>query len=159
YRTARGEHSAVTTVEAVDQDGELRLYNTRRLRTYRDEREIARIVDALCRQGVHVERWLPKAGLSHRTFDLRIVVIGGRVKHTVVRLNRGPITNLHLGSMRQGPERVRARMGPDAWENVSRTAEAAMACFSGSLYAGLDVLVAPDFEGHAVLEVNAFGDQ
>ena len=31
-------------------------------------------------------------------------------------------------------------------------------CFPGSLHGGLDLLIAPDFRRHALLEVNAFGD-
>jgi hypothetical protein len=33
-----------------------------------------------------------------------------------------------------------------------------MACFPKSLYAGIDLLVTPDFQKHFVLEMNAFGD-
>jgi hypothetical protein len=31
-------------------------------------------------------------------------------------------------------------------------------CFPHSLYAGIDLHIAPDFRRHNVLEVNAFGD-
>jgi hypothetical protein len=33
-----------------------------------------------------------------------------------------------------------------------------MRCFPGSLYAGIDLLIANGFRKHAILEVNAFGD-
>ena len=39
---------------------------------------------------------MPKAGLAGHVFDLRVVVIAGRARHAVVRMSRGPMTNLHL---------------------------------------------------------------
>ena len=33
-----------------------------------------------------------------------------------------------------------------------------MTCFAESLYAGIDLLLTPDYRHHRVLEVNAFGD-
>ena len=37
----------------------------------------AELVNAVCKQRVHVERWLPKASFGGRVFDLRVVVIAG----------------------------------------------------------------------------------
>jgi hypothetical protein len=157
---AGGErHQAVTTVEMVSESGgELRLYNTRRLRTYTDPRQIALLIDALARHRVVVERWLPKAGIDGRTFDLRVVVIAGQARHTVVRLSRSPITNLHLLNDRADPAAVRDRMGEANWGDAMSTCERAMRCFPDSLHGGIDLLVSGDFRRHAVLEVNAFGD-
>ena len=153
-----GAHQAVTTVEMVRRGGELRLYNSRRLRTHRDPREIGALVDALARHRIHIEQWVPKAGIDGRTFDLRVVVTAGRAGHAVVRLSRSPITNLHLLNGRAGPAAVRRRMGEAAWAAAMDTCERAMACFPGSLHGGVDLAVTSDFRRHAVLEVNAFGD-
>jgi hypothetical protein len=168
YRTDGRRHRATTTVEAVAGSGAgagagaggggLRLYNSRRLRTVDDPGAIAALVDAVCRHRVHVEEWLPKAGHDGHTFDLRVVVIAGRSRHTVVRLARGPVTNLHLDNKRQGPAALRARMGEAAWAAAAGTCERAVALFERSLYAGVDLLVQPGLRRHAVLEVNAFGD-
>jgi glutathione synthase/RimK-type ligase-like ATP-grasp enzyme len=158
YQTDGRRHQATTTVEMVHVGGELRLYNSRRIRVYRELPEIAALIDALCRHRVHVEQWLPKAGLDGRTVDLRVVVIGGQARHTVVRLSRSPMTNLHLLNDRGDPATLRARMGPAAWDAACQTCERALVPFAGSLYAGIDLLVAPDYRRHAVLEVNAFGD-
>jgi hypothetical protein len=49
-------------------------------------------------------------------------------------------------------------MGDAAWAAAMRTCEAAAACFPESLHAGVDLRIAPDFQRHSVLEVNAFGD-
>jgi hypothetical protein len=158
YQTNGRQHQAVTTVEMAPERGAFRLYNSRRLRVYREPGEIAALIDELCRHRVHVEEWLPKAGFAGRVCDLRVVVIGGRARHVVVRLSRGPMTNLHLLNDRGHPEALRARAGEAAWKAALRTCERAMECFPGSLYAGLDLLLTPGFRRHAVLEVNAFGD-
>lgn len=158
YRTDGRRHSAATTVEMIRRGGELLLYNSRRIRVYREPREIAALIDALCAHRVHVEEWIPKAGLDGGTFDLRVVVIGGRARQIVARLSHSPMTNLHLLNERRDPAAVRERMGPAAWEAALRTCEQVMCCFPGSLYAGIDLLIASDFRRHAVLEVNAFGD-
>jgi hypothetical protein len=158
YQTSHSRHMATTTVELVRERGELRLYNSRRLREYRDQAEIAALIDAVCRQRAHVEQWVPKASVAERVFDLRVVVIGGQVRHVVVRMSRGPMTNLHLLNERGIWPQVLERMGDAAWDDARRTCERAMACFPGSLYAGIDLLIGTDHRRHAVLEVNAFGD-
>lgn len=158
YQTDGWRHQAVTTVEMATVDGKLHLYNSRRLTTYREHGEIARLLDALGRHRVHVEQWLPKAGLADQTFDLRVVVIGGRARHVVARTSRSPITNLHLLNKRGDVSAVRERMGEAAWADAMGTCERAMDQFPRSHYAGLDLLIAPGFRRHAILEVNAFGD-
>ncbi|WP_435018287.1 STM4014 family protein [Tundrisphaera sp. TA3] len=149
---------ATTTAEVVRVGGEARLYNTRAIRRVEDQREVAALIDALAREGVHVERWIPKAGIGGCVFDLRVVVVAGRAGHVVVRMGRGPLTNLHLGNRRGDPAALRSRMGPGAWEAAMATCERAAAAFPGSLHAGVDLLIAPGDRRHAVLEVNAFGD-
>jgi glutathione synthase/RimK-type ligase-like ATP-grasp enzyme len=158
YQTDGRRHQATTTVETARQNGELRLYNSRRIRVYRDWREIAELIDALCRHRVHVEQWLPKAGFDNRTFDLRVVVIAGRACHTVARLSRSPMTNLHLLNERGDEEAVREKVGRAAWNAAMRNCELAMECFPGSLYAGIDLLFTPGYRRQVVIEVNAFGD-
>ena len=158
YQTDGQRHRATTTVEMTRQGGELCLYNSRRLRIYREFSEIAELIDTLCRHRVHVEQWLPKAGYDNQTFDLRVVVIAGQVKHIVVRLSRSPMTNLHLLNERGDASAVIARMGATVWEGVRRSCESAMRCFADSLYAGIDLMITADYRRSAVLEVNAFGD-
>lgn len=158
YRTNGIRHEAVTTVEMVRQGGELLLYNSRLIRHYREPGEIARLIDALAREGVQAEEWRPKAALGDHAFDLRVVVIAGAARHVVVRMSRTPMTNLHLGNRRGEPDSVAGRMGDEGWSAALRTCERAAAVFPGSLHAGVDLLIAPDFRGHAVLEANAFGD-
>ncbi len=157
-RAAGSRHEAITTVEMVHQGGELRLYNSRLLRRYRDPADLALLIDTLAREGVQAEEWLPKAALGDKTFDLRVLVIKGEARHAVVRMSRTPMTNLHLGNERGDLSAVTARMGADAWSHALRTCERAAGAFPGSLHVGVDLLIAPDFRTHAVLEANAFGD-
>ncbi|MEU1884836.1 STM4014 family protein [Micromonospora sp. WMMD987] len=145
---------AVTPIEATP-DG---LFNSLRLRSYDDEATVAALVDRLAPQGLHVERWLPKAGLADRVVDLRVVVVAGRPTHVVVRAARGPMTNLHLGNARGDLEALRAAAGPQSWAAAMRTCERAAACFPRSLHVGVDLMFLLGWRQHAVAEVNAFGD-
>lgn len=158
YQTDGRRHRAVTTTEMVRQGGEVQLFNSRRVRIYEDWSEIAQLFDALCRHRVHVEQWMPKAGVQGKTCDLRIVVIGGQAQHTVVRLSHHPLTNLHLLNERAGLEVLQSRLSPEAWQAAQAACEAVMKLFPRSLMAGVDLLLSPDFRRHAILEVNAFGD-
>ncbi|MEU9189400.1 STM4014 family protein [Streptomyces sp. NPDC048484] len=152
--SASGRIRATTSVERTA-DG--RLHNSLRVRRYTTEAEIASIVDTLAPDGLHVERWLPKASLGGRSADLRVVVVGGRATHAVVRTSRSPLTNLHLGGTRGDLAAVRALAG-DRWAAVIEAAERAAACFPGTLCVGVDLLPAIGWRRFAVGEVNAFGD-
>lgn len=156
-RTAHGQ-MAVTSAEIV-RNGDLRLYNSLKIRRYTKLRDVADLIDAICAERAHVEKWLPKASLDGRnTFDLRIVMIGGEARHLIVRQGRGPMTNLHLGNQRGNRDHLMERLGSAGWEAVQETCRNAMQLFPHSLYAGLDVLLMPGFRRHALLEMNAFGD-
>ncbi|WP_407572575.1 STM4014 family protein [Deinococcus altitudinis] len=135
-----------------------RLYNSRRLRRLTTWPEVRSLVDALAPERLHVERWLPKASFAGRAMDLRVVVIGGRAGHALVRLGRGPITNLHLGNERGDIDAFRAEIGAEHWRAVQRTCVSALAAFPGALYGGVDLMLTPGWRRLAVLEVNAFGD-
>ncbi|MGW5865143.1 STM4014 family protein [Streptomyces sp. NPDC055239] len=134
-----------------------RLHNSLRVRRYRDEREIAAIVDGLAPDGLHVERWMPKASLHARVADLRVVVVGGRATHAVVRTSRSPLTNLHLGGSRGELADVIEAAGA-RWAEALDICERAAACFPGTLCVGVDLLPALGWQRFTVGEVNAFGD-
>ncbi|MFE2066761.1 STM4014 family protein [Streptomyces sp. NPDC059467] len=152
-----GRLRATTSVERAA-DGTL--HNSLKVRRYDREPEIAAIVDTLAPDGLHLERWLPKAAQQGRAADLRVVVVGGRATHAVVRTSRSPLTNLHLGgsrgdldAARQAVEAAGAR-----WSDVLGVCERAAACFPRTLCVGVDLLPAADWRRAAVGEVNAFGD-
>lgn len=158
YRVSPKGESAITTVERVRHQGETILYNSRKISTYFQREKIADIINILCKEGVQVEEWLPKAKLQHRPFDLRVVVISGEAQHLVVRLGKSPMTNLHLKSDRGNSEEFLQRVGVENWQAMRQTCETAARLFPNSLYCGIDLLVYPDFRRHAILEINAFGD-
>jgi glutathione synthase/RimK-type ligase-like ATP-grasp enzyme len=160
YQTNGLHEQATTTVEMVtDSAGKVKLYNSRRLHTYRNSHEIATLIDALCQHRVQVERWIPKAGLDNQILDLRVVVIAGQVQHVVVRLSATTVTNLHLSNKRAGLEILAGRLDPKNWQAARQTCEQVMVqAFPDSLYAGIDLLIASDYKHHAIAEVNAFGD-
>lgn len=145
---------AVTSVELAG----TRLYNSLRVRAYEDEGEVETVIDRLCADRVHVERWLPKASLGGKVVDLRVLVVAGRPTHAVVRASTTPMTNLHLGNARGDLTALRDLMGERAWTTAMDTCVRAAACFPGSLHVGVDLLVSANGRRHAVAEVNAFGD-
>ncbi|WP_054816217.1 STM4014 family protein [Nocardia arizonensis] len=152
--TRSGLLRATTSVE-IAHDGAL--HNSLRVRRYTGEREIATIVDRLAPDGLHLERWIPKVCLGGRSADLRVVVIGGRATHVVVRTSRGPLTNLHLGGARGDLAAFRAAVG-EHWSTALSICEQAAACFPATLCVGVDLLPAVGWRRFAVGEVNAFGD-
>lgn len=153
--TAPGGRVAAVTSVSRGAAGEL--FNSLRPHRYPAEREVAALVDALAPDGLHVERWLPKASLHGRSADVRVVVVAGRATHAVVRTGRSVITNLHLGGARGDLAAARAAAGAQ-WGAALAAAEAAAACFPRFSRVGVDVLPAIGWRHFAVGEVNAFGD-
>lgn len=149
---------AITSVELHQQGDTTRLYNSLHVRRYHREPDIAAIIDELCRYGVQVEEWLPKAGFQGRTFDLRVMVIAGEVRHVVMRTSRQPITNLHLGNQRGNIAEFLDHWNSAAREAAWDSCRRAATIFARSLYAGVDLALLPSLRRHAILEINAFGD-
>ncbi|MBB2915092.1 hypothetical protein FHS43_006412 [Streptosporangium becharense] len=147
----------VKAVTSADLSGG-ELYNSLRVRSYEDERDLAVIVDRLAADGLHVERWFPKASIGGRVIDLRVVVVDGTPTHAVVRAGRAPMTNLHLGGVRGDLDAVTAGLGPAGWARALEVCAGAAACFPRSLAVGVDLMIGADWRGLAVAEVNAFGD-
>lgn len=152
WETDGVRHQVTTSVEL----SEGVLHNSLRVRRYRDLGVIRQIVEALAPEGLHAERWLPKAGIGGRAFDLRVVVVGGRAEHVVVRTARGPLTNLHLGNRRGDLSSVRSRLG-DSWHEAMDICVRAAQAIPGLPWCGVDLLVTAAGR-FAVCEVNAFGD-
>ncbi|MFF5160184.1 STM4014 family protein [Streptomyces sp. NPDC000348] len=152
-----GRVRATTSVELTE-DGEL--FNSLTVRRYEREADIAAVVDALAPDGLHLERWLPKASQRGRAADLRVVVVAGRATHAVVRTSASPLTNLHLGGARGDLGAVRDAVGAAGgrWADVLAVCERAAACFPRTLCVGVDLLPAVGWRRFAVGEVNAFGD-
>jgi hypothetical protein len=155
---SRGRVRALTTMVELSVHGQRRLYCSKRIHALIDELEIAALVDRLCVERVQVEEWLPKARWEGRNFDLRLVTIAGVARHALVRTSASPFTNLTLGNRRGDLAAIIERMGPAAWQLLRDTCKCVAGAFPRSFTLGVDVLVRPDFQRHAVLEVNAFGE-
>lgn len=150
---------ATTSVEfGADASPSGELHNSLRVRSYADEGDVAAVVDALAPDGLHVERWFPMAAQDGRVIDLRVVAVGGRPTHAVVRASRTPMTNLHLGGTRGDLGALRAALGEARWTAALDVCAAAAACFPGSPAVGVDLMVGAGLRRFAVAEVNAFGD-
>jgi hypothetical protein len=118
---------------------------------------LARAADFLLTEGAFAQEGIPMAQMDGQNVDVRVVCIHGRPAASIFRLSSGPMTNLHLGGRRGDFARCRAAVPTRDWlDALDHCAEAA-ACFD-SVIAGVDLVFAPGFARHYVLEVNAFGD-
>lgn len=154
---ALGPNGRLRAITSVEIAGE-RLFNSLQVRAYQRESDVAAIVDRLAPDGLHVERWYPKATLDGHPMDLRVVVIAGRPTHAVVRVGRSPMTNLHLGGGRGDLATVRAAAGAAGWAAALDSCVRAAGCLPGSLQVGVDLMFDRRWRTHAIVEVNAFGD-
>ncbi|WNI21081.1 STM4014 family protein [Streptomyces sp. ITFR-16] len=150
----------VRATTSVEREPGGRLHNSLRVRRCTTEREVAAIVDALAPDGLHIERWLPKASQRGRVADLRVVVVDGRATHAVVRTSRSPMTNLHLGGARGDLAEVRSAVeaAGGSWGGALAVCERAAAAFPDTMCVGVDLLPSTGWRRFAVGEVNAFGD-
>jgi glutathione synthase/RimK-type ligase-like ATP-grasp enzyme len=158
FRRMGDKMQAITSAEMVEGPKGIELYNSLTIRTYTKPAEIAALVECILQENILVEEWLPKATLMDRFFDIRVLVIAGKARHTVIRTSRHHITNLHLGNKRGDMQEFITRIGEDKLREVKTIAERAAACFPGSLYMGIDILITADLRKIVVLETNAFGD-
>ncbi len=134
-----------------------RYFNNLRLSNYQRPDDVRRVLNFVLSQGAQVERAIPKAKLNDAFFDCRVLCIDGEPRFTVVRQNKHPITNLHLGGWRGELTALREALKPGAWERAMETCRRVASLYE-SLHVGLDVLFERDLRHHRVIEANAFGD-
>jgi hypothetical protein len=158
FRKAGQRVQAVTSAEMAPTANGWQLFNSLNVRTYTSEPEIATLINQLIPEQVFAEEWLPKATLQGRYFDVRVLTIAGKARHTVLRTSSNVITNLHLGNRRGNMNEFIAAIGADKLNEIKQLAEQAAACFPNSLYMGIDILLTAGLKKTVVLEVNAFGD-
>ena len=151
-----GKVKATTSIEAVETKHGITLYNSLKIRTYTDERTVARIVDRLIPEEIYAEQWIPKAQLGKENFDIRLVLMDGRACHRLFRSSHSPITNLHLGNKKRyendfdkGPEYIRLS---------SVVAKSAGKLFPQARNIGFDILISQRAKKPVIIEMNAFGD-
>lgn len=148
---------ALTTTEVVPAGGRARLFVSKKPRVVVGEAQIAWLIDTLAAEEILVEDWLPKALWRGKVYDLRILVIGGRVEHVVGRASGSPFTNLNLDAERIPRETVQQHLGP-FWADMELLSARAAERIPQAGVLGLDVLVRPCLRRFAILEANAFGD-
>lgn len=152
-----GDEIAVTTMGMEQRQGKTIFFNEGRLRKYTRSEEIATLMNCLCAEGAQIERWMPKATLDQRAYDIRQLVAGGQAGHAIMRLSRTPITNLHLRNERMLP--AEAGLDEQRMSLIRSVAQAAMSAFPNSWSAGIDVMLTSGSNPRAyVLDVNPFGD-
>lgn len=154
----RVQHENVAAISSAEFVRPGCVYNRLRMQVYRNEKTVAALLDTILGGYAVAEQWIPKASISGRSFDFRVLVIAGKATHLVVRTSKSVITNLHLGNRRGDSEEVEAYIGKETFEKVKTTAEQAAAAFPQSLYIAADVLLANDKKTVKVIETNAFGD-
>ncbi|MGX9782777.1 STM4014 family protein [Janthinobacterium lividum] len=154
YRRNRaGRQQATTSATLSRADGQIRLFNVKRMARYETQHDIAALVDALAAQQLYAEAWLnkPRCGDSH--YDLRVVTLAGQPAHRVARIGDRMMTNLHLDNRRGDAAGLLNAADLAALEAASALAARA---FPESHVTGYDLVVR---QGQAhVLEANAFGD-
>ena len=138
----------------VPRDAALQLPADPTLRGARGDRRIDRRPR---REGVHVEEWIPKARL-----DGHGVRPPGRRDRRAGPARRGADEpDAHdQPAPEEPPRRRRGAPGPDGAGRLGPRPRPAggPSTLPGLPLAGVDLLIAPGFRRHAVLEVNAFGD-
>ncbi len=143
---------AITSVVRLG-DG---FFNTRRLRRCSGD-DLEAVLCFLLREGTCVQRGIPMAQIDGQNFDVRVVMLDGRVAFTIFRLSSQPMTNLHLGGRRGDPAACRAAVPTRAWLDAlddCTTAAKLYPCAG----VGIDLLFERGYLRHYLLEVNAFGD-
>jgi glutathione synthase/RimK-type ligase-like ATP-grasp enzyme len=133
------------------------LFNHLQPQTYTDQAALD-LLATLLPERVIAQSWLPKLGLDGKTLDVRVLCLGQKVAHIVVRMAESPITNLHLGAHRQDGAWLQSRIRPRQWQALHDVAEAAARALPKLHYVGLDLLLHQNQREVFVIEANALGD-
>jgi len=146
YRFSKQKHLLKSSVELSQKGGEIKCFNSLKIRTYQKENEVEKIIDELGKENLIVEKWEPKAKLGRETFDLRLVVINQQVGHTVMRCSHSPMTNLHLGNRRGDLLQLIEKIGTKFWEDIKILAIEATNAIEGANVSGVDILIDSNFK-------------
>jgi hypothetical protein len=157
YRRHRdGREVAYSSAEIQNQSGDIRIFNSLRVRRHTHHHEIATLINAIAAQGAYAEHWIAKPRATHQAranFDLRVVAFAGVPRQRVARIASQPMTNLHLGNRRGDVARSLDAEGVRRFEH---TVQRAAAVFPHSTMIGFDLI--PTGGRVLVLEANTFGD-
>ena len=148
---------AITTVDVTWSQGRPRLFVTKQPQVIQNEFAVSWLIDTLAMEEILVEEWIPKVRWQGVPYDLRVVMIQGRMQHVIGRANSSPFTNLNLDGRRVPRDVIERQLG-DTFELVESCCERACSLLPGAEALGMDVLVRPCRQRIALLEANAFGD-
>lgn len=153
---SKSKIQAKTSVELVKENNETKLFNSLRVRKYSGYNEIKLIIDSLCADEVHVEKWIPKSCVNQNSYDIRILAVNKKPCHRIVRMGKSPMTNLHLGNKRYDFNSL--GLNKDLILKIENTIIKTASLFPLSLYSGIDLALVKGSKRPVVFEVNAFGD-
>lgn len=153
FRKSGAREQITTTAQLADGV----LWNEKRLHVYHDRKSIDALLSAVLTDGAVVQRWIPKAITGGGPFDLRVLVIRGKIAQQVARVGRGTITNLHILAERQEVALALAKFPSSVLSDIHDICRRTAGCFPDHHAIGIDVMV--DVKGRPfVLECNAWGD-
>lgn len=133
-----------------------KLYNTKKLYIFEDEKEITYILEKLIKLGTIVERWYHKDTFHDKSYDLRIVYQFRHIEHIVARQSRGPFTNLHLNN--QAVDVKALGLKSDVLFEIEQICDRAMSLFDGLNVAGIDIMLDRGSMKPRIIEINGQGD-
>lgn len=131
-------------------------YNSYRVRTI-EGGPLEEVLAFLLAQTVTVQKGVMKATVGGHNFDVRVVVLHGKVVATIFRVSRHPMTNLHLGGRRGEARQCRAQIPQRHWLDAMGHCEQAATLFDVPCV-GIDVAFDRYTGCPWILEMNAFGD-
>lgn len=132
------------------------LVNTKRLRCFKEPKEVTALLDLVLQLDCVVERWYAKAEYQGYSYDLRAVMQEGSLDFLLARLSKGPITNLHLNNCPLETDRL--GLSASVSEHIEQLCRKAMECFPGLRSAGIDILLEKGSGNPRIIEMNAQGD-
>lgn len=130
--------------------------NTKKLIKYEKKEEINGLLNKIFEIECVVEKWLPKATVNGKSYDLRVVWQFGRREFMVARTASGPITNLHLNNGAYEWEKL--NLTDENLNELDQLCESAMRLFPGLNMAGIDVAFGKGNSKPYIIEINGQGD-
>lgn len=159
------------------------LFNSKRLFTMENPKEIRDFLEVLFSMDVMAERWYPKDTLKiheplideiselreayndgektnkygqRMGYDLRVVYQFGHIAHIVARLAKGPITNLHLNNHAEKADVL--GLSREKITEIEKLCREAVSLFPGLNIAGIDIMLDKGSQRPRIIEINGQGD-
>ncbi|MCI9078249.1 MAG: hypothetical protein HFH68_04895 [Lachnospiraceae bacterium] len=140
-----------------------KLYNTKKLFAIDNSTEIINIIDKLAGKdnrnsmpGLIAEKWHPKDSFNGMSYDLRVVLQFGNVRHIVVRQSSGPVTNLHLNN--NALDFKELNLPGSIEDDIREICKRAAGIFKGLDVSGIDVMLDRGSRKPRIIEINGQGD-